>query len=188
MEKIKRCLWAEKNEKMKHYHDNVWGKPVRDDREMFRMLVLEMFQSGLSWNTILQREELFDEEFENFEIEKVGNFSEEKIEKILENGKIIRHRKKIVSSINNAKKVLEIQQKYGSFSKFIWRYVFDTPVINPWSTPEEVPSKNMLSDKICEDLKKEGFQFIGSTTIYSFLQAIGVINDHLTSCDFKYEE
>ncbi|MFM1602553.1 DNA-3-methyladenine glycosylase I [Helcococcus ovis] len=183
---MKRCLWAETNEKMRHYHDNVWGKPVRDDRQMFRMLVLEMFQSGLSWNTILQREEFFDEEFENFEIEKVANFSEEKIDNILTNGKIIRHRNKILSVINNANAVLKIQKKYGSFSKFIWRYVFDTPVINPWKYPEEVPSKNILSDKICEDLKKEGFKFIGSTTIYSFLQATGVINDHLISCDFKY--
>lgn len=185
---INRCKWAEVNDKMRQYHDNVWGKPVKDDSNMFKMLVLEMFQSGLSWNTILEREEFFDEEFENFDIEKVASFSEQKIEQMLENGKIIKHRMKIESAINNAKIVLEIQKKYGSFSNFIWRYVFDTPVINPWSAPEEVPSKNMLSDKICEDLKKEGFKFIGSTTIYSFLQAIGVINDHLTSCDFKYED
>ncbi len=186
MDDKKRCPWADSTDSMREYHDTIWGREEKDERKMFRMLVLEMFQSGLSWQTILNKEEYFDEAFDDFDIEKIASYDESKIEELVNNENIIRHRMKIEATINNANKVIEIQKKYGSFSKFIWRYVIDTPIINPWSEMEEVPSQNYLSDKITHDLKKIGFKFLGSTTIYSWLQAIGMINDHLLSCDFKY--
>lgn len=186
MDNKNRCPWANSSEKMKEYHDNIWGRVVKDDTKLFRMLVFEMFQAGLSWQTILNKMEHFDDAFYNFDIQKVSKFDDDKIEELLKNENIIRHRMKIDAVVNNANKVLEIQNKYGSFSKFIWRYVIDTPIINPWSESNEVPDSNYLSDQITNDLKKEGFKFIGSTIIYSWLQSIGVINDHLLSCDFKY--
>lgn len=186
MDDKNRCPWACSTDSMKHYHDTIWGREEKDDNKMFRMLILEIFQAGLSWQTILNKMEYFDQAFDNFDIETIANYDEEKIQELENNVNIVRNRMKIEATINNANKVIQIQNKYGSFSKFIWRYVFDTPIINPWSEMEEVPSKNYLSDKITEDLKKEGFTFLGSTIIYSWLQAIGMINDHLLSCDFKY--
>lgn len=188
MTEMNRCPWSESDELLKKYHDEEWAIPTFDDNEIFEMLVLEMFQSGLSWLTILKKREAFREAFDNFNPEIVSKYDENKINELLENEAIIRNEMKIKSAINNAKKYIEVQDKYGSFSKYIWSYVFDTPIINPWSSPEEVPSKNPLSDKICEDMKKMGFTFIGSTIIYSFLQSIGMINDHILSCNFKYKD
>lgn len=186
MDDKNRCPWADSTDSMRHYHDTIWGREEKDDRKMFRMLVLEMFQAGLSWQIILDKMRYFDEAFDFFDIDKIANYDEQKIEELANNENIVRNRMKIEATINNANKVLEIQKKHGSFSKFIWRYVIDTPIINPWSEMEEVPSQNYLSDKITNDLKDLGFKFLGSKTIYSWLQAIGMINDHLLSCDFKY--
>lgn len=183
-----RCPWANTSQEMKNYHDNIWGKVVKDDQQLFRSLTFEIFQSGLSWNTILKKIDYFDEAFEYFDIEKVSKFDNQKLQELIQNPKIIRHKMKIEATINNAKKIKEIQNMYGSFSEFIWKYVVDTPIINPWSEMYEVPSKNFLSDKITDDLKMLGFQFIGSTVIYARLQSIGMINDHLLSCDFKYSK
>ncbi len=186
MEEIKRCNWAEKDEILKKYHDEVWGRPCYDDTKLFKMLMLEIFQAGLSWETILKKEENFNKAFDNFDIEKIKDYDEDKIQELLLDEGIIRNEKKIRAIIDNAKLFVEVQKKYGSFSKFIWSYSFDTPIINPWSEENEVPNNNPLSDKITEDMKNLGFKFIGSTIIYSFMQAIGMINDHILSCDFKY--
>lgn len=185
MSQVNRCPWADSSEKMQAYHDHIWGKVEKDNQKMFRALSLEIFQAGLSWATILEKEEEFDKAFENFDIEKVANLDQEKVRSLMENQGIVRNQKKIEAIINNAKIVLSMDQP---FSDFVWAYVIDTPVLSPWSHMEEIPSKNYLSDKICEDMKDLGFKFIGSTTIYSFLQAIGVLNDHLLSCDFKFED
>ena len=188
MSVVNRCPWFESDKLLIKYHDEEWGKPKYDDNEIFECFILEMFQAGLSWLTILKKREGFRKAFDNFDIVKVSKFDQSKIEQLLLNDEIIRHDQKIKSAVYNAKKFLEVKDKYGSFSKFIWSYVYDTPIINPWDKLEEVPSSNMLSEKICEDMKEIGFKFIGSTKIYSFLQAIGVVNDHLTSCDLKYED
>lgn len=181
-----RCYWAKDNESAKKYHDERWGRPCRDDTKLFKYLVLEMFQAGLSWQKILDKEEAFEKAFDNFDINKVANYNDEKINELLNNSNIIRHESKIKSTINNANRFIEVQEKYGSFSKYIWSYTFDTPIINNWDDKSEVPSQNPLSEKICEDMKEMGFKFIGPTIIYSYLQAIGVINDHTTDCDFKF--
>lgn len=188
MSNAKRCKWAEQSEEMRKYHDEVWGKPERDETKLYKMLVLEMFQAGLSWNTILQKEKNFEEAFENFDIDKVANFDNAKIDELLKNDGIIRHKMKIESAINNAKIIRKMHDEGKSFSDFIWSYVIDTPIITPWSDESEVPSNSFLSDKISEDMKSIGFKFVGSTVIYSFLQAIGVLNDHILDCDFKYED
>lgn len=188
MSEIKRCPWCEDDELLTKYHDEEWAKPIYDDNKIFECFVLEAFQSGLSWLTILKKREGFRSAFQNFDIEKVAKFDQNKVDELLKNDEIIKHELKIKAAINNANKFIEVKEKYGSFSKYIWSYVYDTPIINPWGSSEEVPSSNMLSDKICSDMKKMGFKFIGTTTIYSFLQSIGIINDHLTSCDLKYED
>lgn len=185
MSQIKRCPWVDSSEKMQYYHDHVWGKVEKDNQKMFKALCLEIFQAGLSWSTILEKEEEFDKAFDNFDIEKVTNFDEEKVKELMNNNGIVRNQKKIESIVHNAKVILSMDE---SFSDFIWAYVIHTPVLSPWSHTEEIPSQNYLSDKICEDMKKLGFKFIGTTIIYSFLQAIGVLNDHLLSCDFKFED
>lgn len=186
MDQVSRCPWADSSEKMRDYHDNVWGRPVKDDQKLFRMLSLELFQAGLSWETILNKAESFDLAFDNFDIEKVSQYDQIKIDQLMEDKSIVRNRMKIEATINNAKVILKIQDKHRSFSDYIWKYVIDTPVISPWSESEEIPASNFLSDHISKDMKKDGFKFIGTTIIYSFLQAVGVLNDHLTSCDFKY--
>lgn len=188
MTEYTRCHWAEDNELSKKYHDEIWGVPCRDDTKLFKYLVLEIFQSGLSWQTILNKEKNFVKAFDEFDIEKVSKFDDKKIYELLKNDSIIRHEQKIRASINNANKILEVQKQYGSFSNYIWSYTFDTPIINNWDNKFEVPTNNPLSEKICEDMKKMGFKFIGSTVIYSYLQAIGIINDHISDCDFKYKD
>lgn len=187
MTEVNRCPWADTNDKMKKYHDEEWGRPIYDDRKIFECLILEIFQAGLSWSTILNKREGFRKAFDNFDPNLVKDYGDVKIKELLNNDDIVKHEAKIIATIENANAYFNIKEKYGSFSKFIWSYVFDTPIINPWSNMSEVPSKSQLSDKVCEDMKKEGFKFIGSTTIHSFLQSIGIINDHLLSCDFKYD-
>lgn len=188
MEETKRCQWANQSEEMQSYHDEVWGKPERDETKLFKMLVLEMFQAGLSWNTILQKEKNFELAFEGFDIDKVSNFDEAKIEQLMQDEGIVRNKMKIEAAINNAKIIKKMHNEGRSFSEMIWAYVIDTPIITPWSDESEVPANSFLSDKISKDLKEMGFKFVGSTVIYSFLQAIGVLNDHILDCDYKYED
>lgn len=163
------------------------GVPVHDDRKHFEFLVLEGAQAGLSWATILKRRENYRKAYDNFDPARVANYDEAKVEELLANAGIIRNRKKIESSINNAKRFLEVQQEFGSFDKYIWRFVDYKPVINSWKTLSEIPANTELSDEISKDLKKRGFSFVGSTIIYAHIQAIGLVNDHIVSC-FRYRQ
>lgn len=184
---MNRCPWCEKTDRYKEYHDKEWGVPVLDDIKQFEFLVLESAQAGLSWLTILNRREGYKKAYDNFDPKKVAEYDQNKIEELVNNPDIIRNRKKIEASINNAKKFLEIQKEYGSFSKYIWSYVNNEPIINKYDDISKIPATTNLSDRISQDLKDKGFKFMGSTIVYSHLQAVGVINDHLTSC-FRYNE
>jgi DNA-3-methyladenine glycosylase I len=184
---MQRCPWPENDELYIEYHDKEWGSPVHDDRTHFEFLVLESAQAGLSWITILRRRENYRKAYLNFVPEKVAIFNESKLEELLNNPGIIRNRKKIEASINNAQRFLEIQAEFGSFDTYIWKFVDGKPVVNKWKKISELPANSKLSDKISADLKKRGFKFIGSTIIYSHLQATGIVNDHITSC-FRYSE
>lgn len=179
-----RCSWAN-NDLLIKYHDNEWCKISKDDNYIFEMLVLESFQAGLSWNTILKKRENFREAFDNFDYKKISNYGKNKIEELLKNEGIIRHTLKINAVINNAKKFMEIQKEFGTFANYIWDFVEGKQIINNWKEMKEVPAKTELSDKISKDLKKRGFKFVGSTIIYSFLQAIGIIDDHIEGCFCK---
>lgn len=179
-----RCSWAN-NDLLIKYHDNEWCKISKDDNYIFEMLVLESFQAGLSWNTILKKRENFREAFDNFDYKKISNYGENKIEELLKNEGIIRHTLKINAVINNAKKFMEIQKEFGTFANYIWDFVEGKQIINNWKEMKEGPAKTELSDKISKDLKKRGFKFVGSTIIYSFLQAIGIIDDHIEGCFCK---
>ncbi len=182
---MNRCEWVGSDPLYIKYHDEEWGKPNHDDRTHFEFLVLESAQAGLSWITVLRKRENYRKHYENFDPVKVSKFDKEKIEEMLKDPGIIRYRRKIESSINNAKRFLEVQKEFGSFDKYIWSYVDNKPIINNWESLKDVPSKTELSDKISKDLKKRGFKFIGSTIIYSYLQAMGIVNDHTTYCKFK---
>jgi DNA-3-methyladenine glycosylase I len=185
--KMNRCPWCGTNELYVRYHDEEWGVPVHDDRKHFEFLVLESAQAGLNWLTILKKRENYRIAYDNFEPLKVAEYDENKIEELLQNEGIIRNRRKIEASINNAKLFLKIQKEFGSFDKYIWGFVNNKPVISHIEDISKAPATSELSDKVSLDLKKRGFKFLGSTIIYSLLQATGVINDHLTSC-FRYEE
>jgi DNA-3-methyladenine glycosylase I len=187
MNKKERCPWCLSHPIYLEYHDREWGVPVHDDHKQFEFLVLESAQAGLSWLTILKRREGYREQYEGFDAEKVARFDDKKILSMLKDPGIIRNRKKIESSINNARCFLRIQEQHGSFSKYLWDFVDGTAIVNKYSTMSEIPAHTSLSDNISKTLKKEGFQFLGSTIIYAHLQATGLINDHLVSC-FRYHE
>lgn len=182
-----RCPWAGDIPIYIDYHDNEWGRPVHDDRKLFEMLILEGMQAGLSWITVLKKREDFRKAFDGFNPEKVALYDESKIQELLSNEKIIRNRLKVNAAVTNARAFLKVQEKYGSFHQFIWSYVDHTPIQNHWEKMEEVPAKTPLTDRISKDLKQMGFKFVGSTIIYAFMQAIGMVNDHITGC-FVYEE
>ncbi len=183
----KRCGWLDGSEIYTEYHDNEWGRPVHDDNKLFEMLTLESFQAGLSFITILKKREDFRFAFDNFDPVKVSKYDEDKILELLQNEKIIRHRGKIVSAINNAKLFLQIKEEHGSFDKFIWSYVDFLPIKNNYISKDEIPATTEISDKLSKDLKKIGFKFLGSTTVYAFLQATGMVNDHTIDC-YLYDE
>ena len=179
-----RCGWANKELDIE-YHDTQWGKPCYDDDELFEMLILEGFQAGLSWTTILNKRENFRKAFDKFNYKKIAKYNEKKFEELMLNEGIIRNKLKIHSSVINANKFIEVQSEFGSFSKYLWGFVNNKPIINKWKTLQEVPASTELSDRISKDMKKRGFKFVGTTIIYAYLQAVGVVNDHLTSCKFK---
>jgi DNA-3-methyladenine glycosylase I len=164
------------------YHDREWGYPVRCDKKLFEILCLEAAQAGLNWMTVLSKREAYRKAYAGFDPAAIANFSEEKIQEILKNQEIIKNSKKILSVIHNAKKVIEIQKECGSFSNYIWKFIDDQPIQNHFHSQSEVPTKTPLSAIICKDLKKRGFLFVGPIMIYSFMQAAGLVNDHLTSC------
>jgi DNA-3-methyladenine glycosylase I len=167
---------------MAKYHDEVWGKPEHDDQRLFAKLCLDLMQAGLMWRTILYKQENFLEAFDEFHIETVAEYDEVKYEELMRNAGIVRNRLKIRAIINNAARVLEVQKEFGSFDAYIWSFTNGKTVVNHWRNHEDVPASTPLSDAISKDLKKRGFRFIGTTIIYAFLQAVGIVNDHLTSC------
>lgn len=169
------------------YHDNEWGRPVHDDIKLFEMLILEGTQAGLSWITVLKKREEYRKAFDGFDPEKVAQYSDSKIGELMANKGIVRNRLKINAAIINARLFLDIIKQYGSFDKFIWGYVDNTPIVGHWKRIEDVPATSPISDRISKDLKKLGFKFVGSTIIYSFMQAVGMVVDHLCGC-FVYNE
>lgn len=177
-----RCGWCGTDALYTAYHDNEWGRPEHDDRKLFEMLILEGMQAGLSWITILRKRENFRRAFDNFDPEKVARYGDEKLAELLADEGIIRNRLKINAAVTNAKAFLEVQKEFGSFDKYIWSFVDNKPIINRSKTLADVPAKTPLSDKISAELKKRGFKFVGSTIIYSFMQAVGMVDDHLVSC------
>ena len=182
-----RCPWCEGTELYRRYHDEEWGVPVHDDRRHFEFLVLESAQAGLSWSTILKKRENYRKAYRRFDPEVVARFGARDRERLLNDAGIVRNRLKIESSINNAKRFLEIQRQFGSFDAYLWGFVGGHPVVNRWKTLSEIPANTELSDTISKDLKARGFRFVGSTIIYAHLQAVGVVNDHLTGC-FRHAE
>ena len=185
-EKI-RCPWAGETQIYIDYHDNEWGRPVNDDRKLFEMLILEGMQAGLSWITVLKKREAYRAAFDGFDPNKVALYGEAKTQELMANEGIIRNRLKISSAPINARLFLETAEKYGSFDHFLWRYVDGKPIVNHPEKIEDIPATTPISDKISKDMKKLGFKFVGSTIIYAFMQATGMVNDHITSC-FVYEE
>ena len=180
-----RCEWASRTELEKDYHDTEWGIPLHDDEKLFEMLTLESMQAGLSWSTIMKKRETMREAFDQFDYRVIAMYQEEKISELLTNAGIIRHRGKLEAMVNNANQYQRIQKEYGSFDRFIWGLIEHQPIINHWEKSEEVPGSTEQSDAISKRLKKEGFKFLGTTSVYAFMQSIGMVNDHLESCDFK---
>ena len=180
---MKRCFWVDENSQIyKDYHDNEWGVPKYDDHELFELLILESFQAGLSWLTILKKRDAFRLAFDNFDVKKVANYDENKVNELLQNEGIIRSRSKINSAISNAKIFIQIQKEYGSFSKYIWGFTNEKIIKNK---NDKFEVSTQLSDEISKDLKKRGMKYVGTVIIYSYLQSIGIVNDHETGC-FKY--
>lgn len=184
MPTIQRCPWPSDDPLMIRYHDREWGVPVHRDRKMFEFLVLESFQAGLSWRTVLHKQENFRQAFAGFDVQRVARFSPAKVQQLLHNQGIIRNRQKIKAAINNAKRFLEIQNEFGSFCKYIWNFVDHRPIDNRWTKIKHLPAVTPLAEKVAADMKDRGFQFLGPTVVYAHLQATGLVNDHLTSCDW----
>jgi len=184
-EKI-RCGWAQ-NDLSIQYHDAEWGVPQHNDRKLFEFLILEGAQAGLSWDTILRKRENYRRAFDDFDYKKIALYDEAKKAELLRNEGIIRNRLKIASAVRNANAFLEIQKEFGSFDSYIWNFVGGKPIVNSWKNLAEVPAKTSVSDAMSKDLKKRGFNFVGSTIMYAFMQACGLTNDHLVSC-FRYKE
>lgn len=184
---LTRCEWASTDILMIEYHDKEWGVPQHDDRVLFEFLILEGMQAGLSWSTILKKRENFRNALDNFNYNIISNYNEEKIEDLLQDKGIIRNRLKIQSVITNARVFLRIQKEFKSFDNYIWNFVNNNPIHNAWRILDEIPSHTELSDKISKDLKKRGFKFVGSTIVYAFMQAVGLVNDHIINC-FRFDE
>ena len=184
---MKRCDWANGNELETKYHDEQWGVPVHDDRLLFEMLTLESAQAGLSWSTILAKREGYIKAFDNFDVQKIAKYSEDKIEALLQNPAIVRNKLKVNATVNNAKIILEIQKEYGSLDAYIWSFVKGKTIENEWKDISEVPASTPTSDAMSKAMKKRGFKFVGTTICYAYMQAVGMVNDHLIGC-FRYEE
>lgn len=181
-----RCEWSLSDQVYLDYHDLEWGVPLRDDLRQFEFLVLESAQAGLSWLTILKRREGYNRLYDGFDVEKIAGYDEEKVNSMLRDPGIIRNRKKIESSINNAQRFLEIQEQYGSFCSYIWGFVNGKQLVNHYKELSEIPATTPVSDAMAKDMKQRGFRFLGSTILYAHMQATGLVNDHLLSC-FRHE-
>jgi DNA-3-methyladenine glycosylase I len=182
-----RCAWCGDDPLYVSYHDNEWGMPIHEDRLLFEFLVLEGAQAGLSWLTILKKRDNYRKAFDNFEIERVAQYGQPDIDRLLLDPGIVRNRLKIASAIQNARGVLAIQAEYGSFDAYLWRYVNGRPIQNRWTCMAELPATSAASDQMSKDLKKRGFNFVGSTICYSLMQAVGMVNDHFVNC-YRYTE
>ena len=183
---MKRCDWP-KNELAIAYHDKEWGVPLHNDKGLFEFLILEGAQAGLSWDTILRKRENYRKAFDGFDAKKVARYTDKRVAKLLQNDGIIRNRLKVAAAVSNAKSFLAVQKEFGSFDKYIWGFIDGKPIVNKWKTTSQVPATSAESDAISKDMKKRGFNFVGSTIIYAHMQATGMVNDHLTTC-FRYRE
>jgi DNA-3-methyladenine glycosylase I len=184
---VDRCGWCGDDPLYVEYHDREWGVPVRDDRTFFEFLILEGAQAGLSWITILRKRDGYRRAFEDFDAEKVAEFGEQRIQRLMDNPEIVRNQLKIRSAVTNAAAFLDVQIRYGSFSDYIWGFVDGRPILNSWSRLDQIPATTTLAETISKDLKKRGFRFVGPTIVYAHMQATGMVNDHLISC-FRYQE
>ena len=185
MEKI-RCDWSTKDPLFIAYHDNEWGVPLHDERQLFEFLILETFQAGLSWITVLRKRDNFRKAFDNFEFKKIALYDEDKVQELLQNAGIIRNKLKVRAAISNANAFMEIQKEFGSFDKYIWGFVNGKPIQTNRKLMSEITATTETSDKLSKDLKKRGFKFVGSTVIYAHMQATGLVNDHIESC-FRFD-
>ena len=183
----KRCAWCGSDPLYVEYHDAEWGVPVYDDTKLFEFLILETFQAGLSWITVLRKRENFREAFDNFDYKKIAKYSDAKFNELIQNVRIIRNKLKIKATISNAQAFMEIQNEFGSFSNYIWEFTDNKSLKNKWNSLDEIPATTALSDIISKDLKARGFKFVGSTVIYAHMQSTGMVNDHLIEC-FRYNE
>lgn len=182
-----RCPWCEGDSLYKEYHDREWGVPVHNDRKLFEMLILEGAQAGLSWITVLRKRENYRNAFDNFDARKIATYNKQKVSKLLLNEGIIRNRLKIATTIGNAKAFLEVQTQFGSFDLYIWQFVGGKPKVHSFKSLKQIPPQTTESDAMSKDLKKRGFKFVGSTICYAFMQATGMVNDHITGC-FRYKQ
>ncbi|AXG74125.1 DNA-3-methyladenine glycosylase I [Flavobacterium arcticum] len=178
----KRCGWCEGNALYEKYHDEEWGKPVHDDTILFEFLLLETFQAGLSWITILRKRENFRNAFDDFDYKKIAKYEQDKIDELLQDAGIIRNKLKVHAAVSNAQAFIKVQDEFGSFSKYFWNFTDGKPIDNKFETLKHVPATTPLSDSISKDMKKRGFKFVGSTVIYAHMQATGMVNDHVLDC------
>lgn len=181
------CIWPGDDPLMIAYHDQEWGNPEHEDRKLFEFMVLNAFQAGLSWKTILRRREAFRRAFDNFDIGKVAGYDDAKTEALLQDTGIIRNRQKIMAAVHNAQRFIAVQQEFGSFDKYIWRFTGNRTIHNKWKTQKEIPAKTAGSDAMSKDLIQRGFKFAGSTICYAFMQAAGMVNDHVSGCS-RYKQ
>ena len=182
METVQRCHWVNEDQIYIDYHDYEWGVPLHDDDKLFEFLILEGFQAGLSWITILKKRDNFRKAFNNFNALKIVKYDEQKISALMQDSGIIRNRLKIQGAITNARLFLEIQQEFGSFNQYIWQFTDGQVIVNQWNNPSQVPASTSISDAMSKDLKQRGFKFVGTTICYAFMQATGMVNDHLVNC------
>ncbi len=184
---MKRCEWANRSELEPSYHDKEWGVAIHDDTSLFEFLVLEGAQAGLSWSTILRKREGYRKAFDNFDVQKISQYSENDVSRLLANSEIIRNRLKINATITNARAFLRVREQFGGFDHYIWQFVNGRPIQNSWKKMTDIPSSTPESEAMSKDLRKRGFKFVGSTICYAFMQAVGMVNDHVVGC-FRYEE
>jgi DNA-3-methyladenine glycosylase I len=182
-----RCAWGNNDPVYTIYHDREWGVPLHDDRKLFEMLILEGAQAGLSWITILKKREMYRKAFDNFDAKKIARYDKKKMRRLLNNEGIVRNRLKIAAAIRNARSFLDVQQEFGSFDRYIWRFIEGKPKVNRRKSLKDVPAQTTESEAMSKDLKQRGFKFVGPTICYAFMQACGMVNDHVTTC-FRYEQ
>jgi DNA-3-methyladenine glycosylase I len=187
MDKKNTCSWPGNDPLMIAYHDKEWGVPLHNDQKIFEFMVLDAFQAGLSWSIVLKKREGFRKAFDHFVVKKIARYNEEKIQELLKDESIIRNQLKIRATVNNAQRFLEVQKEFGTFDQYIWQFTGNKPIVNKWNQLSQLPSKSAESDAMSKDLLKRGFKFVGSTICYAFMQAAGMVNDHLVNC-YRHKE